>query len=240
MKLLALDTATEACSAAVWLDGIVHARFELVGRDHTQRLIPVVSEVLAAAGLRYRDLDGLVCGVGPGSFAGVRIGVAFAKGLALAHELPVLGVSSLHLLAQAALSKPGAKQVLAAIDARMGEVYFQPFAANAAGLPEPLGEAAVLAPEKVSAPAGHGPWLAVGTGWGSYPDTLCAALGASLADIEGSALPQAKHAFAWAVPQFERGLGLPADTLQPVYLRNQVALTLREQKLRRAEKLTVV
>lgn len=236
MKLLALDTATEACSAAVWVDGVVHAHFEIAGRDHTKRLLPVLAEVLASAGLRYSQFDGLVCGVGPGSFAGVRIGVAFAKGVALAHALPVVAVSSLALLAQRALSATDAQRVLVAIDARMGEVYFQPFERGADGVAQALGEAVVAAPGAVPVTAALGPWLASGTGWGTYEAELRTRLACEISHVDGTALPQAADAFARAVPIFERGAAPIADVLQPIYLRNQVALTLLQQQQRRAEK----
>src|SRR3546814_9528921 len=86
MNILALDTATEACSAALQLGDQVIARFEVAGRGHTQKLVPMVRGLLAEAGIAFAQLDAYVCGVGPGSFAGVRIGVSFVKGLALAHE----------------------------------------------------------------------------------------------------------------------------------------------------------
>ncbi len=230
MKLLALDTATEACSAAIWIDGSVHAHFEIVGREHTQRLISIVAGVLAEAGLRYSELDGLICGVGPGSFAGVRIGVAFAKGVALAHELPVVGLSSLALLAQAA----DGERVLAAIDARMGEVYWQAFGRDAAGLMQPLAEAVVCAPTAVPVPASSASWLAVGSGWGTYQAELRACVAGEIAAVNALALPQAAAAFALALPWFQRGQAASADALQPIYLRNRVALTLIEQKQLRA------
>lgn len=235
MKLLALDTATEACSAAVFIDGAIHAHFEIVGRDHTQRLIPIVATVLAEAGLRYSQLDGLVCGVGPGSFAGVRIGVAFAKGVALAHELPVVGVSSLALLAQGAMQQHGPAPVLAAIDARMGEVYFQAFERDAAGLAQPLAPAEVCAPAAVRVTAQREGWQASGTGWGVYEAVLRAQVAGAIRHIDGSALPQAADAFAFAVPIFQRGEAQAADALQPIYLRNNVALTLIQQQAARAK-----
>ena len=236
MKLLALDTATEACSAAVWADGVIHAHFEIAGRDHTQRLLPAAATVLAQAGFGYSQLDGLVCGVGPGSFAGVRIAVALAKGVALAHALPVVGVSSLALLAQRALRLDGGiDRVLVAIDARMGEVYFQPFESGADGLAVALAEAVVVAPTGVPVAPAPGPWLAVGTGWGSYEAELRAATGADIHQVEGSALPQAADGFALAVPMFRCGETMTPDALQPVYLRNRVALTLLEQQQRRTQ-----
>lgn len=234
MKLLALDTATEACSAAVWIDGAVQVRFEIAGRDHTQRLIPLVAAVLADAGIGYAALDGLVCGVGPGSFAGVRIGVAFAKGVALAQTLPVVGVSSLALLAQRAVAA-GAERVLVAIDARMDEVYFQPFVRDGTGLAQPAGEAMVRLPQEVTVPAGQGRWTAVGTGWGQYEAVLRARVADDLIHLDGAALPQAADAFALALPVFECGEAPSADVLQPIYLRNRVALTLLEQQQKRAK-----
>lgn len=240
MKLLSLDTATEACSTALWCDGRIHHRQEVVGRDHTQRLLPLITDLLSATGLRYADLDGLVCGVGPGSFAGVRIGVAFAKGVALARELPVMGVSSLALLAQRALALPSTQRVLVAIDARMGEVYFQPFQRDADGVAQALGAAVVAAPDAVPLPeAPPGQWLAAGTGWGAYEAVLRERLGCEISAVDGAALPRAADAFFLAVPAFERGLAPVADALQPIYLRNNVALTLLQQQQRRAQNAAV-
>lgn len=235
MNLLAIDTATEACSAAVWVDGVVRGRCEVVGRDHTQRLIPLVESVLAEAGLRYSQLNGLVCGVGPGSFAGVRIGVSFAKGVALAHELPVLGVSSLQLLAQAALEDSASDPVLVAIDARMGEVYFQAFERGPEGFASALGEASVCAPSAVVVPSGPTCWQAIGTGWGTYAAELAASVPQPLVRVNGEGLPAAAHALPQAVTIFERGGVSSADSLHPVYLRNRVALTLLEQRQLRAK-----
>lgn len=238
MKLLAVDTATEACSVAVWQDGAVLQRYEVVGRDHTQRLLPMVQALLAEAGLRFGQLDGLVAGVGPGSFAGVRIAVSFIKGLALARELPTVGVSSLAILAQGAVRRQGAARLLAAIDARMGEVYFGAYAADAQGLVQPLQPAVVAAPAAVrldAAADANQPWQAVGSGWGSYEVQLRAAIGACIAHCDGAALPEARDALTLALPQFKAGLADAADKLLPIYLRNRVALTLTEQAQLRAK-----
>jgi len=105
LRLLAIDTATEACSAALWIDGAIVERHEVVGRTHTERLLPLVQALLADAGLRPAQLDGLIAGIGPGSFAGVRIGVGLVKGMALGLDRPVVGITSLAMLAQAALDQ---------------------------------------------------------------------------------------------------------------------------------------
>ena len=124
MRILAIDTATEACSAALWNDGTLSAHFEICPREHTQRILPLVQEVLAESGTTLTELDALAFGRGPGSFTGVRIGIGIAQGLALGAELPMIGVSTLATMAQGAWRKTGATRVLAAIDARMGEVYW--------------------------------------------------------------------------------------------------------------------
>lgn len=233
MKLFALDTATEACSVALWIDGEVIERFEVAGRDHTQRLPAMARGLLAEAGLGWSQLDGLVCGVGPGSFAGVRIGVAYTQGLALAHDQPVVGVSSLAMLAQVALREPGAERVLVAIDARMDEVYFAAFRRGEDGLAWAEGEASVCRPESV--PGQLGESLAAGTGWGRYETVLRSAVGVGLLGVDGEALPRASAALELALPAFRNGRAGDAGSLAPIYLRNRVALTLAEQAQLRAK-----
>ena len=120
-RILAIDTATEACSVAVWNQGEIHALFELCPREHTQRILPMVQQVLAESGLALNQLDALAFGRGPGSFTGVRIGIGIAQGLALGADLPMIGVSTLQTMAQGAWRVSGAARVLAAIDARMGK-----------------------------------------------------------------------------------------------------------------------
>lgn len=233
MKLLAIDTATEACSAALWVDGSVLARFERVEREHTQRLLPIVHELMADAGLAYSQLDGYVCGIGPGSFAGVRIAVALTQGMALAHGQPVVGVSSLAMLAQGAIRLHRANQVIAAIDARMSEVYFAVYCAGSDGLAVEQLPARLCPP--TAAPVCDGESWAVGTGWGTYEAALRAATGAVLRGLDGAALPVAQDALTLALPSFQQGMAKDADGLTPIYLRNQVALTLIEQAALRAK-----
>ena len=133
MRILAIDTATEACSAALWNDGAQSAHFEICPREHTQRILPLVQEVLTESGTTLSELDALAFGRGPGSFTGVRIGIGIAQGLALGAELPMIGVSTLATMAQGAWRKTGATRVLAAIDARMGEVYWAEYQRDEAG-----------------------------------------------------------------------------------------------------------
>ena len=231
MKLLAIDTATEACSVALWLDGAVHERFELAGREHSARLLPMLNALLAEAGVSLPQIDGIACGVGPGSFAGVRIGVGFVKGLALGLERPVLPVSSLAMLAQGAMRVHGAQRVLAAIDARMQEVYFGFYLAED-GLAVLQGEARVAAPEQLPVPAAAS-YVASGSGWRSHGDVLRGHLGLSLNVVDSEALPHAADALLAAQVGFAAGQGMDAAALQPMYLRNRVALTKAEQEAAR-------
>lgn len=235
MRLLAIDTATEACSAALWVDGAVIERYELAGRTHTEKLLPLVQGLLAEAGIAPAQLDGLVAGIGPGSFAGVRIGVGLVKGLALGLDRPVLGVSSLAMLAQGAIGR-GAGCVLACIDARMGEIYLGAYRRGADGLAQLLQAEQVLPPAQAALADLAGDWTAAGTGWGIYEALLRQRLGRELLAIDGAALPHAADALRLAQPRFAAGEARSADDLAPAYLRDRVALTLVEQQAARAAK----
>ena len=121
MRILAIDTATEACSAALWNDGTLSAHFEICPREHTQRILPLVQEVLTESGTTLSELDALAFGRGPGSFTGVRIGVAAAKGFAWGREIPCYGVSTLEAMARSAACLGGV--ICCCMDARRAQVY---------------------------------------------------------------------------------------------------------------------
>lgn len=224
-RLLALDTATEACSAAL-LDGArLEQRFELAPRGHARLLLPMVASLLDAAGLTLADLDAVAFGRGPGSFTGVRIAAGMAQGLAFAAGLPVVPVSSLAALAQGA-ADAGHARVLAAIDARMGEVYWGAFVAGDDGLVVAAGEERVCPPDAVPMPDGSG-WFGAGTGWATYAEVLHGRLGAAVAASDGAHFPRAGAVARLAVPLLAAGGALPADQALPVYLRDQVAQKAR-------------
>lgn len=228
LRLLAIDTATEVCSAAVWVDGKILEHYEVAGREHTQRLMTQVNQVMDDAGLTFAQLDGIACGIGPGSFAGVRIGVGYVKGLALALDRPVVGVSSLAMLALRAVREHGAEHVLAAIDARMSEIYCGAYQRTAVGLVESCGPETVCAPEAMTKSTSASA-IAVGSGWKTYRDVLLKVAGTEIMEFLPDALPHAEDALRLAVPRFAAGQGINADDLVPAYLRDKVALTLDEQ-----------
>jgi len=216
--LLALDTATEACSVALLHEGRVSSHYEVIPRQHAQKLLPMIKALLADAGIGLNALDAIAFGRGPGAFTGVRIAIGVVQGLAFALDRPVLPVSNLAALAQGALRERGVRQVAAAIDARMDEVYWGCYQAQE-GEMRLLGQEAVLAPERVTLPQGSsGEWFGAGTGWG-YADRLAVQAAASDAKLLPNALDLLSLAgFAWA-----RGEAIVADQAQPVYLRDNVA-----------------
>ncbi|AFJ46868.1 tRNA (adenosine(37)-N6)-threonylcarbamoyltransferase complex dimerization subunit type 1 TsaB [Shimwellia blattae] len=223
MQILAIDTATEACSVALWQDGTSYSHFELCPREHTQRILPMVRDILNQGAISLSQVDALAYGRGPGSFTGVRIGIGIAQGLALGAELPMIGISTLATMAQGAFRKTGATRVLAAIDARMGEVYWAEYQRDAHGHWHGEETEAVLKPQAVSERLKQltGEWATVGTGWQAWPD-MAAECGLVLnsGDIQ---LPDAQDMLALACAKLARNETVAVENAEPVYLRNEVA-----------------
>jgi len=216
--LLALDTATEACSVALLHDGKITSHYEVAPRLHAQKLLPMIQELLAEAGVALKDVDAIAFGRGPGAFTGVRIAIGVVQGLAFALERPVLPVSNLAVLAQRAFREHGADRVAAAIDARMDEVYWGCYE-EVEGEMRLQGAEAVLPPEQVALPAGAGgQWFGAGTGWG-YAERLAVKVEGQDADM----LPHALDLLTLAKFAWDRGESVPAEQAQPVYLRDKVA-----------------
>lgn len=226
MKLLVLDTSTEWCSAALWLDGRIQARRMLAGQRHSSLLLPMVDELLREAGLALRQLDGIGYGAGPGSFTGLRIACAVTQGLALGAELPVVGVSTLESIAEQA----GAVRVLTVLDARMAEVYWAAYQREAAGW-RCITQPELALPEAVAVPAG-GDWMGAGNGFAALGEALRPRLAAQLVRIDDTLMPDAAAMAALAAAAFARGEGMDAALAAPLYLRDKVALTVDERRAR--------
>ncbi|MBQ0267562.1 tRNA (adenosine(37)-N6)-threonylcarbamoyltransferase complex dimerization subunit type 1 TsaB [Providencia huaxiensis] len=220
-RILAVDTATEACSVALWCDGDIISRFAISPREHTQKILPMVEDVLAEAGMGLSQLDALAFGRGPGSFTGVRIGVGIAQGLALGANLPMIGISSLMTLAEGAFRIEGHEQVLVAIDARMSEIYCAQYQRTAEG--RWLGEdtEAVLLPDDFESKFAKlsGRWGYAGTGWEAYPSLLNAS--ATLANSHIT-LPDAQDMLPIAAQLWQQGKVVAVENVEPTYLRNEV------------------
>ncbi|HEX4854864.1 tRNA (adenosine(37)-N6)-threonylcarbamoyltransferase complex dimerization subunit type 1 TsaB [Arenimonas sp.] len=223
MKLLAIETSTEACSVAVYVDGEVRERHELAPRRHTQLVLPWADELLAEAGLRKSQLDAIAVGRGPGAFTGVRLAIAIVQGLALALDRPVLPVSTLAVLAM----QGQGDRLLASIDARMGEIYLGEFQRGPDGLVHAAAPEGIVLPSQAPLPAS--PVHGVGTGYGAESAALVTRLGASLLGFDASALPRAADLARLAAAAYRRGEAIAPDALEPAYLRDKVALTLEEQ-----------
>jgi len=226
MKLLAIETSTEACSIALWIDGDVRERHELAPRRHAELALAWCDGLLAEAGVAKRALDAIAVGRGPGAFTGVRLAVALAQGMALALDRPVVPVSSLAALALEAPEDEAA--ILAVIDARMGEVYAACYRRDDAGGLVALDEERVCTPATLVLPEAT-VWQVVGSGWATYAEVLRGHLTGSLKHADGDRYPQARHVAELAVREYQAGRAVPPEQALPVYLRDKVALTLAEQ-----------
>ncbi|GAA0858194.1 tRNA (adenosine(37)-N6)-threonylcarbamoyltransferase complex dimerization subunit type 1 TsaB [Aliiglaciecola litoralis] len=218
MKLLAIDTATEACSAALSVDSKVDSRFEVCPQQHSQKLLPMVDDLLKSNRLRIQELDYLVFGRGPGSFTGVRIATGLIQGLSLGIERPVAAVSTLAAMAQQAFETLTVKRVAVAIDARMDEVYFAQYECID-GVANLIGEEAVLKPNQVLDLIDQDIELLCGTGWQAYSefDALVKQYCAPTV-----LYPNAIYMVAIAKALIASGDVCNAEQIKPVYLRDTV------------------
>jgi len=221
MKLLAIDASTEACSVALQSDGDILERHRIAPRGHAQHLLTMVDELLTEAGHRLVQLDAIAFDRGPGSFTGVRISTSVTQGLAFGADLPVVPVSSLAIIAQGVFRQYQASQVLAAIDARMNEVYWAAYRCHD-GLMQLHGEEHVSMAEQVDVTSA-GPWFGAGSGWQAYAETLNQHLGNRLMDQDGEWLPHARDLLSLATPLAEDRQWLAAEQALPTYLRNEIA-----------------
>lgn len=221
MKLLAIETATEACSAALMLDGEISQRYVVQPRGHAQLILPMINELLAEAQLSFNALDGVAFGRGPGAFTGVRIATGIIQGLALGADLPVAPISTLAALAQGAHRETGADQVLVALDARMAEVYWGAYR-NSAGTMCLVDEERVCDPLQAPVPA-NGFWHAAGHGWRAYKVQLESRFSDRISQIEPDRLPQAKDTAVLGASLLKANGGVAAKDALPVYLRDKVA-----------------
>jgi tRNA threonylcarbamoyladenosine biosynthesis protein TsaB len=232
VRVLALDTATEACSVALLSGDELICRFADLDRAHSQQLLGMVDAVLAEAQVSLSMLDGIAASIGPGAFTGVRISVAVAQGLAFGAGLRVAPVTTLEALASQVMQRGGG-QALACLDARMGEVYWGCFAADLTrGLISSC-PARVGPPESVVLP-GPGVYRGIGRGFGAYP-ALAALPGLELDPKDSQALPNAREIATLGALRLALKEGLDPADLCPLYLRDKVALTEAERRQQKAQ-----
>jgi tRNA threonylcarbamoyladenosine biosynthesis protein TsaB len=219
MKLLAIETATEACSAAVYIDGEIEQRFKIAPREHGSLILGMIDELMAQAQLSVSQLDAIAFGRGPGSFIGVRIAAGVTQGIAFGAGLPVVPVSTLAAIAQGTRYN----HLLVAIDARMEEVYWGQFSRSALNgtvceqAPERL-----LLPDEILVVESAETWVGVGTGWETYRESLLRRL-PFVTRIDDNHYPMAKSTAMLAAVLYQQGRMVAAEEAIPVYLRDRVA-----------------
>lgn len=217
VRILALETATEACSVAVLAGTAMYRRFEVRPRAHLRLLLPMVESVLTEANLDLGNLDAIAFGCGPGGFTGLRIAAGVAQGLALGARLPVIPVSNLAALAASTLRDTTARKVIVCQDARMGEVYWATFDRGADNLPVASGPERVGPPEVVSVAGSD--WFGAGSGWLAYPQLHVGFAGV----IETNPRwPDAADVAAIAFRELQAGRTLAPEHAAPTYIRNNV------------------
>jgi len=220
MKILAIETATEACSAALEVDECCIQRFEIAPRQHTQLILPMIDELLAEANIQIRDLDAIAFGQGPGAFTGVRIAVGVIQGLAFAHKIPVIPISTLAALAQHFAGEHDA--VAASIDARMQELYWGLYQKDESGIMQLVLEEKVCSPSECSLPT-EVSWFGVGSAWETYAEELQSRFNHNLLGVKANALPAAEDVITLAKVAYKEGKAIPVEAATPVYIRNKIA-----------------
>lgn len=219
MKLLALESADQACSVAIWQQGELLQRVELAPRQQTLKMLPWVKELLAEAGLSLTQLDAIAFGHGPGGFTGLRVATSVAQGLAFSANLPVVGISTLAALAYViGKHKPQASYLLPVLDARMHEVYLGAYQRDQEGFVTPLAADQVCSPDALPLLPEHAWWA--GGGGLVYEEKLAKSY--RLAGGELALYPQAASVATLASRAVSRGEGGLAEDARPVYLRNKV------------------
>lgn len=217
MKILALETSTEACSVALLCGHEILEHFEIAPRQHAAMLLPMVDRLIKQAGLQLKQLDALALGYGPGSFMGVRLAVSTAQGLAMGAQLPVVPVSSLQALAQRAWQQQAMSHIAPAWDARMGEIYWGAYEERQ-GIMQPLQPDQLSAPPAIQLP-GQAAWKLVGNAWQVYRADLPEVLQQDIELLH----PNAAAVATLAAHYFALGQALPPERIEPKYLRQRVA-----------------
>lgn len=223
LNILAFDTSTEWCSAALWVDGDLRSTAVEAGQTHSRILLPMVGELLAEAGFTLGALDAIAYGKGPGAFTGLRIACSVAQGLAMGAGLPVLGVMTLEALAE----ETGADRAVACLDARMGQLYgavLQRIEGGWLALDGPD----LYRPEDAPLPP-EGEWIGCGNGFTAYPEVLGMRYADRLLATRAGVIPHARSIVRLAAAAFSRGEGLPAEAAEPYYVRDKVALKRSER-----------
>ena len=218
-KILAIDTSTDACSAALLLDHKVNDRFMVAPKEHTSFILSMVNDLLSESEIGFDQLDAIAFGCGPGSFTGVRLAASIVQGFAYASNLPVVRISTLRALAQEVFIEFKASKVLVAQDARMQEVYWGEYHVDNSGIMQAIKPDSLINPHKIGVVSGDD-FVGVGNGFEVYSDIFAKSCNIRLISRKYT---QAKYVVRLAADDFIKGLAVTAEVAQPTYLREKVA-----------------
>lgn len=221
MRLLAVETATEACSCALLIDHEVEEKFQLAPQRHTRLILPMIDALLAEAGIQVHDLDAVAFGRGPGSFTGIRIATGVVHGIAFGADLPVIPISTLAAIAQDCIEQTGNDYIFTAMDARMGEIYWAEYQKSRQGHVQLVARESVDRVENVTVAGSSG--FGAGSAWQTYHAQLIQHLGCQISGFDSSYLPRASKIAQLAALEVEQGRAVPVEQAMPVYLRDKVA-----------------
>ncbi|WP_159715322.1 tRNA (adenosine(37)-N6)-threonylcarbamoyltransferase complex dimerization subunit type 1 TsaB [Blochmannia endosymbiont of Camponotus nipponensis] len=230
IRILAFDTTTELCSVALMIDHNIYDHKILALRSHSEKILPMINQLLIEIGVTLKSLDCIVFNRGPGSFIGVRIGISVAQGLALGADLPLVEVSSLGTLAQGAWRVFSVTHVISTIDARMGELYWACYRRVSdegywmGGDNESIVTPDIIAKELTCCSVlTQGDWALVGTGWNDYPVLACIQMSSDMIVLKKSVMfPEAQDMLPLGMCSWRKKIFLKPDQVQPIYLRNAV------------------
>ncbi len=222
MKLLAVETSTDACSAALSIDGEIVEQFAIAPREHTRLIMVMIDELMSEAQLKPQQLDAVALSRGPGSFTGVRIATGVAQGIAFGAEVPVVLVSTLAAIAQDFFNQhPHTKVSFTAMDARMDEIFWGVYLRNPIGLAELLGDEAVTPAATAIFPDIEG--FGVGSGWLAQGEVLQNRMTGRVQGVFSEVWPRASCIAQLGANDYASGLAVPPQLAIPVYLRDKVA-----------------
>lgn len=223
MKILAIETATNACSCAINIDGVISEKFVLAPQRHADLMLPMIDQLLAETSVALSAIDAIAFGAGPGGFMGVRIATGIAQGLGYALDRPLIPISTLQCLAQVGYQTTKNPHILAGWDAKMAAIYWGVYQLNAQGLMQPLVADCLTFPAEVKLPADHQQWLAVGNAWLVYQQELPWSFASTVVETRADLHPHAGAMALLAADKYGRGEMIAAEQAEPTYLRDEVA-----------------
>jgi len=218
MKILAFDTSTTACSVAIQNGDQVKCLHQIAPMQQAKLILPMIHELLEASSVTLEQLDAIAYGCGPGSFTGIRIASSVVQGIGFGTQKPIIKISSLAALAQAAYLEQHCAKMLIAVDARMDQIYWACYEAGKTGCVELVDQELLCRPEDVSIPVAND-WSGVGDGWGIYTQQISSRLGFTPSSIYSSQLPSAQAMLQLARIKYDKNEWIAASEAVPVYLR---------------------